>query len=133
MNGAPERTDDSTEVLVRFAHVMLLLIFVAGAAHAQTFEQLGFLRLNDTTPRSTRTAAIGGATDALESDVADVALNPATLASMKRPSFVVQGARNSITYNQYYITSDNVPGSRSAWRTGNDVSQVAVAVPLRSI
>ena len=117
---------------MRFAHVMLLLVFVAGAAHAQTFEQLGFLRLNDTTPKSTRTAAIGGASDALESDVADMALNPATLAALKRASFTVQGARNSITYNQYFQLPGGSPASRSTWRTGNDVSQVIVAVPLRS-
>ena len=116
---------------MRIAHVLLLLTLATSAARAQTFEQLGFLRLNDTTPKSTRTTALGGATDALESDAADVAINPATLASIKRAAFVVQGARNSITYNQYFSRPDDTPGFRSAWRTSSDVSQVAVAFPVR--
>src|ERR1044071_3192698 len=85
----------NTEVhIVRTAQLLLLSILLTSAASAQTFEQLGSLRLNDTTPRSTRAIALGGASDPLGD--ADMIANPATLASVKQPLFLVQGIRSSL-------------------------------------
>ena len=103
---------------------LLLLALLSTAASAQTFEQLGFLRLNDTTPRSTRAVALGGASDPL-GDV-DMAANPATLASVKRPLFLVEGVRSSIGA----VYEDPV-AQRWVWLGGTSLSHAAVALPFR--
>jgi len=113
---------------VRYAQVLLLAVF-AGAASAQSFEQLGFLRLNDTTPKSTRVVGTGEATDALEGSIGDASLNPAMLTSIKHTSFLVQVAQNSITYNQYNIDTNTVA---SEWLTSSNLTHLSVAFPLKT-
>ena len=115
---------------MRFAQVLLLAVF-AGAASAQSFEQLGFLRLNDTTPKSARVVALGETTDALEGSIGDASLNPAMLTSITHASFLVQGARNSLTYNQYSSDPGGVTVA-SSWMTSSSVSQLSAAFPLKS-
>ncbi|HKS22508.1 MAG TPA: hypothetical protein VJZ76_06910 [Thermoanaerobaculia bacterium] len=111
---------------MRTAQALLLSILFTGAASAQTFEQLGFLRLNDTTPRSTRAVALGGASDPAD---ADMAANPATLASVKRPMFLLQAARNSLGTTQFLNPVTSQPNSIGS----SSLSQGAVAVPLGNI
>src|SRR5438067_1489254 len=50
---------------MRAAQLLLLSSFLTGAAWAQSFEAISHLRMNDTTPRTTRAIALGGATDPL--------------------------------------------------------------------
>src|SRR5512132_273984 len=127
INSAPERTDKQ-EAPVRIAQVLLLLTLLTSAVSAQSFEQLGFLRLNDTPPKNTRTLALGGASDPIGE--ADMAVDPATLASVRRPMFFVQGARNSVSIIQYSIDQFG-PHTRSAWVNGTSLSQIGAAFPLR--
>src|SRR4051812_2370763 len=115
--------------IVRFAQV-LLLASVASAASAQTFEQLGFLRLNDTTPKSARVVGLGETTDAMEGTIGDASLNPALLTSIKHTSFLIQGARNSLTYNQYQSGPGGVTVS-SGWMTSSNLSQLSAAFRLK--
>ena len=107
---------------------LLLSILFPAAASAQSFEQIGFLRLNDTTPRSARSLSLGGASDPLGDD--DIAANPATIASVARPRFMVQGARNSIAVARVSVTDNTVTTGR-AWVRGTSLSQVAAQIPLR--
>jgi hypothetical protein len=121
------------EAHVRFAQLLFLFTVLTTSASAQSFEQLGFLRLNDTTPRSARTTALGGANDSLSEDVSDTAVNPATLASISKPRFAVQGVRNSVPAARYFIGSDTFPRLVSSSISRTALSQVAAAFPVGGI
>src|SRR5437773_2384321 len=54
---------------MRLAHLLLLFTLLTSAASAQSFEQLGFLRMNDTTHSTTRSVAIGGTSDPIDDSV----------------------------------------------------------------
>jgi hypothetical protein len=75
-------------------YTLLALLFTAAAASAQTLEQVAEIRF-DEQPMSARTAAMGGAGDALGSDGSELALNPALTASLKRPVFAVSGVEST--------------------------------------
>lgn len=110
---------------MRTAQLLLLSSFLTSAAWAQSFEVISHLRMNDTTPRTTRAIALGGATDPLGD--ADMAANPATLATVKRPMFFVQGARNSLAVVMDYTASrTRYPESYEA----TSLSQIAAAAPV---
>jgi hypothetical protein len=115
---------------VRSALLVLLSLSLLcpGAVSAQSFEQIGFLRLNDTTPRSTRSLSIGGAADPLGDE--DIVANPATIASAARPRFIVQGARNSVAVTRYDVAGNLVTTNR-AWVNSGGLSQIAALIPLQ--
>ena len=115
------------EVPVRSALLILLSLLFSGAISAQTFEQIGYLRLNDTTPRSTRSLSLGGAADPLGDD--DIVANPATIASVGRARFIVQGARNSVAVTRYDVAGNLVTTNR-AWVNSGGLSQIAALIPL---
>lgn len=109
---------------MRTAQLLLLSLFLTSAASAQTFEQLAWMRLNDTTPRTTRAVALGGASDSLGD--ADMAANPATLINVKRATVSVQGARNSLDRMPFIGV---LPPDYSNWTYATGLSQVAAAIP----
>ena len=113
---------------MRSALTLLLSLLFASALSAQSLEQIGLLRLNDTTPRSTRAVSLGGAADALGDD--DMVANPASIASIARPRFIVQGARNAVAVTKYDLTQNSVITNRS-WVDGSGLSQIAAVVPLQ--
>lgn len=115
---------------MRSAYLLLLSMLLTVTASAQSFEQLGFLRLNDTTPRTTRTVALGGASDPAEGDLA---ANPATLAAVRRPALLLQAARNSVAITRFSIAGNNVPEQHLSWVEGTSLSYIAAAVPFREV
>jgi hypothetical protein len=115
---------------MRAAQLLLLSLLLTSAASAQTLEELAWLRLTDATPRATRAVALGGASDSLGD--ADMAANPATLVNVKRPMFVVQGARNSVGATRFFIGGDQIPRAAEIGLEANSVSQIAAAIPLRN-
>ena len=113
---------------MRTATLLLLSSLLTGATWAQSFEVTSQLRLNDTTPRTTRAMALGSATDPLGD--ADMAANPATLATIKRPMFFVQCARNSLAVvSDYSALRALYPQSVEA----TSLSQIAAAAPFGPI
>ena len=72
----------------------IVALLFAATASAQTLEQITSIRF-DEQPMSARAAAMGGASDALSSDGADLATNPALIASLKRPVFAVSGVEST--------------------------------------
>ena len=78
---------------MQFAQSLLLFTLLTTTASAQSFEQLGFLRLNDTTPRSARTTALGGANDSLGTDVSDACCQSRNAGLDSQPE--IRGARRT--------------------------------------
>ena len=108
--------------------LLSLSLLFSGALSAQSFEQIGSLRLNDTTPRSTRSLSLGGTADPLGDD--DIVANPATIASAARARFIVQGARNSVAVTRYDVAGSLVTTHR-AWVNSGALSQIAALIPLQ--
>jgi hypothetical protein len=106
--------NQTLEAFLRNARLTLLLLSLSlfsAAAHAQTFEQIAFIRLTDSASQSVRSAALGGTTDAASADAGSLGLNPALSASLKRASFLASASRT---------------GEQSAF------SHAALAFPLRT-
>ena len=112
---------------MRTAQLLLLSIFFGSAATAQTLEWSADLRLDDNTPRTARSIALGSATDAL-SDT-DMAANPATLINVTRPVFLAQGAYNSAGATRNFMR-DNFPAAESIRVDASTLSYVAAAKPI---
>ena len=98
--------------------LLLFAILTSLSTYAQTFEQIAFVRVNDTAPHDVRSAAMGGATDATAAEVGDLALNPALSASLKKPSFLAVASRNSLSVDA------------RAWREGTSFTHAAAAFPV---
>jgi len=113
---------------VRTAHLLLLSLLFTTAVAAQSFEEVAGVRLNDTTPRSTRAIAVGGASDSL-GDV-DIVANPATLTNVKHAMVSVQGTRNSLGFTSLLGT---YPLDLKGWTDATSLSQVAAAIPIRGL
>lgn len=113
---------------MRSALSMFACFAVVAVASAQSFEQIGFIRLNDATPRSSRALALGGVADPLADD--EIAANPATLASLAHPRFALQAARSWLTVTQIEF-ADNFPISHHASLESSGFSQATALIPLR--
>lgn len=112
---------------VRTAQLVLLSVAFTGAAAAQTLEFSADLRLDDNTPRTARSVALGGATDAL-GDV-DMAANPATLINVRRPMILTQGSYNSSGAIRNFVRN-NVPAAESIRVDASTLSYIAAAKPI---
>lgn len=100
------------------------LLFFSLSASAQTFEQSTFLRIHEHS-MSARSAAMGGASDALADDVSDLSANPALSASLKKTSFAISAAQSQ------YDTPPWFWGGREE-RTSASLAHASVAIPLRN-
>jgi hypothetical protein len=97
---------------------IIALLFTLTAS-AQTLEQIASVRF-DEQPMSARTAAMGGASDALSSDGTELAANPALIASLKRPVFAVTGVESTFDVVRFEFTGRDVA-----------LAHVSAAVPWR--
>lgn len=112
---------------MRIAQLLLLSITLTTAAAAQTLEFPVDLRLDDNTPRTARSMALGGATNAL-GDV-DMAANPATLRNVVRPMILTQGAYNSAGANRDFMRY-NFPAAETLRVDASTLSYIAAAKPV---
>lgn len=87
-------------------HILIALLFAASAS-AQTLEQIASIRF-DEQPMSARTAAMGGASDALSSDASDLAANPALSASIERPVLAMSGVESTFDNVRFSFTGESV-------------------------
>jgi hypothetical protein len=113
---------------VRIARMLLIcstLLFPL-AVHAQTFEQLTFLRVNEL-PMSVRAQSMGAVS------IDDFALNPAHAAGVKSMQFSLAGARASYDLLDIVALEPNFFTSRYVNVEKNDLSQVSLLVPVRSV
>jgi hypothetical protein len=109
-------------------HILIALLFAASAS-AQTMEQTAQIRI-DEQPMSARTAAMGGASDALASDGSELAANPALIASLKRPVFAISGVESTFDNVRFFFTGESVvqlhePQSQRAF------AHASAAIPWR--
>ena len=113
------------------ARITLLLsaLLLTFSAHAQTFEQIAFVRLNDAAPHSVRSAAMGGAIDATSSEAGDQALNPALIASLNKPVFLLVASRNALAIQNGPFDPAALQ-LRHTWRESTGLSHAAVAFPV---
>ncbi len=102
----------------------LLFIFLSSAAHAQTFEQLTFLRLHES-PMSARGIAMG----ATSSDD-DIESNPANLATLKQPMLTVGGTRTTFEYEDFEFPAENYVVSHRRDQSRSTLSHAAFAFPV---
>ncbi len=107
----------------------LFLFTLIHSASAQSFEQSTFLRLHEQ-PMSARSAAMGGASDALGSDASDLASNPALVASLKKATLSLSGTQTQYGVSRYRIDFDTVEAFREA-RQARTLAHAALAVPVR--
>lgn len=113
---------------MRLALVTLLLLSPTLSAFAQTFEQTTALRLHEA-PMGARTAAMGGASEALTPDGTDLASNPSLIASLKKPVLSLSGAQTS--YSVVRLSTDtNAYSFRHVGREARALSHVAAVIPL---
>lgn len=113
---------------MRIARMLLICstLLWSLAVSAQSFEQLTFLRINEM-PMSVRSQSMG----ATSAD--DFSVNPAAAAGWKAASFSLAGAR--LSYDLLDVTSiaPNHFMSRYVNVEKNDLAQVSVLVPYRSV
>ncbi|HEX7807528.1 MAG TPA: hypothetical protein VF608_02345, partial [Thermoanaerobaculia bacterium] len=96
------------------------------------FEQTTYLRPHEQ-PMSARTAAMGGASDALGTDTSDFAANPALIASLKTLSFAFSGVQSGYDVSRYELAPDNLTINRvHLGRDAQSLAHVSVAVPVRN-
>lgn len=111
-----------------YSITVVLTLFVATAAHAQTFEQLSALRFDEPSS-SVRSLAMGGATDSVAGDLDAVSANPAAVAELRRPS--LSGAATNTSYATELIRGAGNVFFDYRGRVGSTaLSHVAVAIPL---
>jgi hypothetical protein len=108
--------------------IFLTLLFTVTAS-AQTLEQLASIRL-DEQPMSARAAAMGGASDALSSDASDLAVNPALIASLKRPVLSISGAETTYDTYRFELRGLDVVTVREA-DNQRALAHVSAAIPWR--
>jgi len=94
---------------------------------AQTLEWSVNMRLDDNTPRTARSIALGSATDAL--DDVDMAANPATLMNVAKTMVLTQGAYNSASARRD-VLRDNFPASEQIRVDASSLSYIAAAKPV---
>lgn len=104
----------------RFASLCCTLLSTV-ALHAQSFENVTFLRLNEA-PLSLRGAGMGSIS------IDDAAKNPAALGSLERALFSVGGTRTDFQLLEIMQT-DTLPTSRRRALSNSAFSHLQVAVP----
>ena len=112
---------------MRIARILLICstLLLSLALHAQTFEQLSFLRINET-PMSVRSQSMGAVSDE------DFALNPAVAGGLGSPSFSIAGSRLSYDLTDFTMIWPTFFLSRPVTVEKTDLSHISVAVPVRS-
>lgn len=112
---------------------MLIALLFTVTASAQTLEQIAEVRF-DEQPMSARTAAMGGASDALASDGSELALNPALIASLKRPVFAISGVESTfdIVHYDFDFERQEVVLVRES-RSQRAFAHVSAAIPWRGL
>ncbi len=109
-------------------HLLIAFLFAATAS-AQTLEQITSIRFDDQ-PMSARTAAMGGASDALSSDASDLAANPALSASIQRPVFALSGVESTFDNVGFSFTGESVV-LRHEPRSERAFAHFSAAIPWR--
>lgn len=112
---------------MRIARLLILssTLSLSLAVSAQTFEQLTFLRFNDT-PMSVRAQGMGGVSED------DPSANPASLTSVKSPLLSLAGSRVSYSLGDIAYLEPNYVVSRRRDVHREGLSHAMIAVPVRS-
>ena len=110
---------------------LAVLFFLTATAHAQTFEQLTFLRQHEA-PMSVRSAGMGAATDAASPDAADLEANPAAIASAKKLVLSIGIARDLRDFHGVRLVN-SFPTQNVYQLRATDLAHAAIVVPLRGM
>lgn len=116
--------------MTRMRKTFIALLFTVTAS-AQTLEQVATIRFDDQ-PMSARTAAMGGASDALSTDGSDLAANPALIASLKRPVFAVSGVESTFDVVRFDFDGQNVVLLHEP-QTQRAFAHASAAIPWRGV
>ena len=109
---------------------LLIVLLVTLSAAAQTFEQTASVRLTELS-MSARAAAMGGASDALEPDPADLATNPALSASLRQPLLSVSAVQTTYDLVRTQIDEGDI-ALRFEPRSAAAFGHIAAVIPMRS-